>query len=563
MRTLRLALPGLALGAYALFSLWSLSWFPFVHTDEVWLASLTRSMVSERSLAATESFFRLTPRYPHAIKTLWHLLQMPFVAVSFSHVAARLPSAIAGLLGVAAVWGILKRLGVSSVLAAAGAAALAIDIQYLYISHLARQEAVVVGAMLAAILLIVHTRRSWQAALVVGALTVVHPNALIAALAVAPWVLLTRRPLRELAIAVAIVCAAGVAAIGASLVMDPDFLPHYRAFGDAVGVGDSPLRRLLNLRRFGETLLTQRAGTYYLPPIAPQLWLVATLMPAAGIAALAEIWRGSAERVAAGCTTEQARANESLVTPVTPPTVSGLPAASALLVVFGLVAIGKYSPPSAVLLLPWLYLAVPLVCTALFRSERVRRRVGIATMGVLIAILVGQLTVELPRWRPGPDGRGDFARLSRAISGAIEKAEQAERAEANATRPGEGTILAGLGAGFAVPHDRLMALHDLAALSGSLEAALRAQNVTVAILPREELDLIWQNRPVWNDVYGNPVHFYPELRAILEQYGTFVTAIPASVYGMRLISALPPEAPLTVDATMDVWRIDFSDQAVQ
>ena len=61
----------------------TLAWYPFVHSDEVWLASLTRAMIEERSVAATEEFFVLTPRYPHAIKTLYHLIQMPFLAVIF------------------------------------------------------------------------------------------------------------------------------------------------------------------------------------------------------------------------------------------------------------------------------------------------------------------------------------------------------------------------------------------------------------------------------------------------------------------------------------------------
>ena len=75
----RLALLAL-LALFFLFGILTLTRYPFVHSDESWLAGLTRAMMEEGSPAVTEPFFDLKPRWPHAIKILFHLLQTPVIA---------------------------------------------------------------------------------------------------------------------------------------------------------------------------------------------------------------------------------------------------------------------------------------------------------------------------------------------------------------------------------------------------------------------------------------------------------------------------------------------------
>ena len=66
-----------ALGLYFVFSLFFLDKFPFMHSDESWLSGLTRTMMHE-GLDSTETFFDLLPRYPHAIKSFFHIMQNAF-----------------------------------------------------------------------------------------------------------------------------------------------------------------------------------------------------------------------------------------------------------------------------------------------------------------------------------------------------------------------------------------------------------------------------------------------------------------------------------------------------
>ena len=63
----RLAAAGYLL-LFGVISLCFLESFPFVHSDESWLAGLSRAMLEEKSIRVTEPFFDARPRYPHGIK---------------------------------------------------------------------------------------------------------------------------------------------------------------------------------------------------------------------------------------------------------------------------------------------------------------------------------------------------------------------------------------------------------------------------------------------------------------------------------------------------------------
>jgi hypothetical protein len=85
---------------FFLLNLLFLTKYPFVHSDESWLAGLTRNMMQSHSFAVTEPFFNLKIRYPHAIKLLFHLLQMPLLSLfGYRIVSVRLLSLLAGSTG--------------------------------------------------------------------------------------------------------------------------------------------------------------------------------------------------------------------------------------------------------------------------------------------------------------------------------------------------------------------------------------------------------------------------------------------------------------------------------
>ena len=86
------------LAVYIFVSYRNLLVFPFVHSDESWLAGLSRDMLAAGNLGVTESFFDAKPRVPHAMKSLFHLMQMGAVGLGgFSVGSVRMLSLLAGI----------------------------------------------------------------------------------------------------------------------------------------------------------------------------------------------------------------------------------------------------------------------------------------------------------------------------------------------------------------------------------------------------------------------------------------------------------------------------------
>jgi hypothetical protein len=516
-------------GAYALLSIWSLPWFPFVHSDEVWLASLTREMIADRSVTATEPFFELTPRHPHAIKTLYHLIQAPFVAVSFSPVAARMPSLLAGLILVATVYLLLRSLAVSRAVALSVTAAAALDPSILSASHLGRQEALLAAAMVGGALAIHRARRPGMVAgVIVGVAIFIHPNAFILSLALLPWV--GRRPRAILAYA-AIVAAFAALAVTASFAMDPDFLTNHLSFGESVGVTASPLARLFGFRAFLMKLLLRAAGTYYLPPVRATFLAGAVTVGVSLVVRVAGWWSGrssggGSDQAASAQTTGTSTGGETAPLRTTP-------ILSLLATAIGIFLIGKYSPPIAVFFAPWIYLQTGL----LLQWAQVRAPAGrLIALAASVALLAGSgaiLAHELVQTHPSTTG-GDYTALSVRISDILEEHHLAGRA-----------VLANLNLGFMLDGEELLAFHDFASLAEEedLDIVLQRREVEVVILPETEFDLIYRERPVWNDLYGNPTRFVPDLRTLLERDGVRIATVEAPVYGMRIVSRWDPGVP--------------------
>ncbi|MFW5812113.1 MAG: ArnT family glycosyltransferase [Alkalispirochaetaceae bacterium] len=535
----------LSLGGYLLLHLWSISWFPFVHSDEAWLASLSRRMLLEGRVDATEEFFHLTPRYPHALKTLFHLIQAPFLLYSWDIVAARLPSLLAGLGTVVLVAAGMRRMTGSLAVAGAVAAGLALDVQFFYASHFARQEVFVLLAMAGALWWLTRGPRETAgssgisvapgakpeapsgtgkgvvpAGAIIGLTIFLHPNAFVAALAILPWVVARggrsgwRRALGRY---FALLASFAAAAVGASFLMDPGFISHYLEFGGSVGVTAGLPERVARLGEFFLKMAGRHAGTYYLPPVAPQLWA----LPAVTAVSLAAAAIGSS----------RAR-SEGWPGPVAPAALSAL---STLLAIF---LIGKYSPPILVFFFPWLYIQAGLLLDGLRR--RLPRLAPLLL--ILIPIASGvQLAGELPRWYPG-----SYDQYLSRIREAVPRGDVvlANLNTAFAFEPGALRVWRDLGALPARPPARETPTRELEADEGEPETALlesplgrflRNEKVRWVVLPVEELELIYRNRPVWNEVYGNPHRFYPELLEILRRYGTMTDRFEAKWYAMRLL----------------------------
>lgn len=518
---------------WALAALWlaagvlGLTRIPPMHADEAWLASETRAILVAGSAAASADFFHVSERRPHAIRLLFHALQAPFVAASFSLASVRTLSLLCGaaaLLLAGVVGRVRFRSPAAIVLFVGGLAA---DPMVTAASHLGRPEIVLVLFMMAAFA--VRARRPvtgyWNEVLVgsiVGLSIGVHANSLLVALAVGSLglldVLVGPRPLlalRRLCVLVSVTAMWALAWVGWSRFLSPDFPRAYVEFGGRYGVTESLLVKLLKLPSFYGRLFHGIAGTYYLPEMRPFLILVAVGSVSGLVLVLARVARGR------------------------PPGAAAEPLAVMLAVNVGLVLIGKYSQPTAVLLAPagyWLAacLAEALAIQAPEPGEAGRARGRIAWAAAasgVVALAAVTVSGALP-WAS--------VSYARYLGRVLEQVPAGEN------------VLGPLNAAFAFDPGRLHAYNDLDSLGEaglSLEQYVERFGIRWIVYP-EEMDLIYRERPVWNDLYGNVAPYYADLGRFLLERCVEVARFEEPVFAMRIVP-YQNKRP----ASVTVWRV--------
>lgn len=492
---------------YGLIHILTLSLHPFVHSDEAWLAVLSRAMIAEGTPAAVEEVFRLTPRYPHALKTLYHLIQIPFLSISWSAFSARLPSLIAGGFVLVLVTRIAEGAGIGKHVRFVPGALMALDPQFWYVSHLGRQEMILTALFLWSWSLKSRGYKPWIAALPLAAAVFVHPNAFIVAIPVGMMylfdVFFSRKSrwsrCRDLFVFSSVLGAAAAAAVGFSYLMDADFFHHYTAFGAAVGTGDSILVKLIGLPRFFGKMWNGSSGTYLLADIRAMFVIgsLGFLITALRLSfPVSQNYRKTASAM--------------LAVPVS--------------LAAGMVMVGKYGPPSITFLMPSAYL---LFAFAIFRQAAIQgpvaQRVGfhrvIKPAVVLLAAMVLSFSTAVE------------------LAGSIRWPSYASyRRFLNENIGDEGRVLVNLNAAFAFNYDRLVIWRDLDKLKmgdAQLESLIDEYDVRWIVLP-DELEIIYNSRPVWNGIYGNP-RWYPELMEILDRRGIHVDEKSFPNYAMRIV----------------------------
>lgn len=465
--------------------------FPFVHSDEPWLSGLSRAMLESGSPAATEPFFDLKPRHPHAIKSLFHLLQMPFLLL-FGHqvFAFRLLSLLAGGACLALFRAAAHRATGSGTLGLLAAALLGCDIQFVYAAHFARQEILILLVMLGCYLLLTARpgspdRAPLYAAILTGLAIGVHPNAFVVACLCGALLLLRvpgegRLAVRALAVYAGVTGVFAALFVGASLAMDRDFFVHYPASGVAFLVHSSLAAKIRETVPYLQRLFYRVSGTYYTPDIRLQLLLFPAVICAAAVFVPRRGMR-FAQPLAA---------------------VAGIWAGMAL--------VGRFSQPYVVFFFPF--------CWLLFTTLLGKLGAGAARAGMVCAVLaVGGLCAA--QAYPITVQSHQYSRYLAAI--------------ADVVPPGAKT-LANLNAGYHFSGNALRDWRNVPYCKSSglsLAEYIRQNEVEYIIVP-DELQLIYDLRPAWNGVYG-PITFLPELNALLARC-VLRRAFIDNQYGIRV-----------------------------
>lgn len=288
-------------GAYILawgaVNLGFLTRFPFVHSDEAWLAGLARNIWQSGSPAVTETFFDLKPRWPHGIKMAFHGLQILAIRLGGYNVfSVRVLSLLAGCAVLALFFVAARRLTGSGLAALGAVAALSLDVQFINAAHMARQEIFILLFMAACLAILcregpLSTGHILLLAVFTGAAVWFHPNSFLAA-CLCGGALLVRwafrqASLKQLALYVALTGALAGAVVAFCFWLDPQFPVHYMMYGQGEFDLLVPVTsKLGQLGGYFSRLWNQFSGTYYLPNIRVQLVLFCLAAVLAGFFAL-------------------------------------------------------------------------------------------------------------------------------------------------------------------------------------------------------------------------------------------------------------------------------------
>ena len=468
--------------------------YPLVHSDECWLSGLTRNMMAMGDAGVTEPFFDLKPRYPHAIKILFHLMQMPMIAVfGYTVFAVRLLSLLWGMAALVLVYRCCRTVA-SFRLSFAIMGFMACNGQFIQTAHTARQEIVLLCVLLGLLLLLLQSKGQVTNPLAIklGVLTGLsvglHPNSFLLAMGCGLALLmlmLANHTLRvkPLLLYVGLTCAVALVFVGISFLFDAQFPVHYHRYGESEFELDvSVVHKMAAVGSYLQKLWLGVSGTYTLPSLAPTLTLV-------GISTVVGLWQAFDRK--------------------SPATIAIL--SLSLGALLGTILIGRYNQLSAVLwMLPTLLLLAPLLAGRRFAA------ILTATLALAMAVLA---------YMP--------------IQDAIAYPYDVYVAQITAYVSPKTKTLANLNVGFAFDNGALLDVRNLTYLQeNGLTFADYIQSREIEVIVwTDEMDYIYDHRPDFNALYGNP-RYVPEVKAFLRDHCRLLGSLENSGYGTRIVQSI-------------------------
>lgn len=489
MKKIKNNLTYILLGLYFIVGLFMLQTFPFMHSDESWLSGLTRTMTHE-GLNSTETFFDLLPRYPHAIKSLFHLLQMTFISfLGYSLFSVRVVSLIFGCAALVAVYKITFSISRSKHFAVLSSATIAVDIQFVYASHFARQEIIIMFGLLLIYSFILKNIQTWSykkdiaTAAIVGIMIGIHPNAFIVALVAGSiylyYLLVDKKlKLRNLWILIGTTAACAGIFVGISYLFDVQFISHYLKYGDHLGVTMTLGEKIRAIVPFYQKIWAGVSGTYYTPFVKVQMVIFAVSIITGAIYSFFD------------------KQTLLFIFPIAAVNV-------------GYIVIGRYSQPSVL----FMFIACWMLVFYLLSRLKKYRTVLLAIMAVALLIIS---FVEIKPY------------INREYSEYLEHIKS--------TVPQDSVVLANLNTEYAVSYDNLRDYRNLGYLDDNQMtfADYVKSNAIEYIIYPEEMDYIYEHRPVWNIVYGNLYPYYEELNTFIKSNCELIDEF-YSPYAMRIV----------------------------
>jgi len=492
---------------YGLLSFYFLETFPLVHSDESWLAGLSRNMAEYGDFSVTEPFFDTWVRYPHAIKILFHAVQvLLFSSVDYSIGTVRLLSLFTGLAVLMLFYFTAEKLLKNAGTAFFFMLILSFDIQFIYASHFARQEINLLLLFVACLYLVFHTENPYtiRQAIFLGILTgigiTLHPNSFLIACMVGciflAYLVHNRyRDFKPLITYIGVCGTFAAAIIAISNSFRSGFLKNYFSYGaDTFGIDAPAADRISGLFGFFKRLFLREGGTYYVAGI--RLQLILFLAVALILMLFYFVMRKE----------EHAFCQNILVL-----------LCGGLGIIAGIFIIGRYSQLSIIFLFPigWLLTAVFFT---LFDTP--------IKKGLTAALCAAVLIISIKEIHPFLS-KDSYAHYLEQIADYVEPSDK---------------VLGNLNMDFYFNNHSLMDYRNLPFVmedDGTLYRYIEEHEFAY-IFYTDELTYYYEHRPYYNTIYGN-IMFAEDLLRYCREECEFVGSFSNAWYAPRILELIGNE----------------------
>lgn len=483
----------LYLMVYFIINLTLLTDFPYIHSDEPWLSGLSRNIIMNHAISVTEPFFDAYERNPHAIKLIFHLLQGGFMQLfGYTIFTFRLISLLFSVGTLTFFYRLCRVIGQSQKFALLTTVLLSLDIQYLYASHLARQEIIILFAMvLSAYLLISHIDkhtyfRDIAIGTVIGLSIGIHPNSFIIALTIgfAYLFFIHKKKIhfKNLLVLIGVVILFCILFIGISLYMDPNFFSNYSEHGKNFGAYNGLSGKFFDFGAFYQNVFLRESIEYYMPNIKFQLLLFGFVLIVTVLYSLKD-WNKN---------------RLSQLKPISVMVVS---------INLGLLLIGRFNVTSIVLIFPFMILLTAILLQHWDEKNRL--------LGLLILITAINTAVQIQPYA------SQYSEYEHNISQFIDESD---------------VVLGNLNSEYCFANGQFFDYRNLQYLDEkgiSFENYITSRNINT-IITYEELDYIYENRPQYDVMYGDLTYVYPEMQDFLKSHCEEVYCFSDATYGTNL-----------------------------
>lgn len=481
---------------YFLVNLSFLTHFPFVHSDESWLSGLSRNILDTKNFSSTETFFDLYPRNPHAIKMIFHSIQIMFIEVlGYNIFSIRLVSLIFGSLTLYYFYKLCNEIFNSSIKSTIASMFLAIDIQFIYASHFARQEVVILFVFIYALYFFIkninnHTiKQDLILGCTIGISIGVHPNSFIIALPFVSiylyHVLFTKKlkwtNLITYCLTLLVFCGVFILL---SLSFDPNFFHNYFNYGKQFKVHYSLFQKLSEFKYFYYKLYYGISGTYYTPNIKFQFFIFISSF----IITIAKLF-----------ITKNKIKRQQIISVLL----------SIIFLNIGIIIIGRYNQTSIIFEFPLFYILIIYLLENLLTPYKY-----ISTVILSLLIAINTITNIYPYIS------GNYNNYLNNISKTVKK---------------DDVVLSNLNSEFYFDNGKLHDYRNLAFLKENninFKDYIYKHNIKF-IIYLEEMDVIYSESPRWDAFYGN-LSYYNDMKKFLENNCTLVNEFSDKTYAMRI-----------------------------